>query len=774
MKIKAKLLYGGLALAIVPLIISSYITEKVATEAGARAIQDQAQQRLIAVRDMKKSEIENYFTQISRQVLTLADDRMIIEAMPRFTAGFHSFRQQASLGDAATLRDQLAGYYRQDFSDHFKALNPDRAIDAGPLLGTLGADGAALQYQYIWANPNPLGNKHKLDGAADVSAYSATHRLYHPHIRDFLEKFGYYDIFLVDGESGDVVYTVFKELDFATSLKDGAYAESGLGKVFQAANRLPAGEYAVEDFAPYLPSYNLAASFIATPVFDGAKRLGVLIFQMPIDDINRIMTLDEKWAEAGLGESGEVYLVGPDKTMRSMSRFLIEDADGYIAALEKSGHDKTLISRIKANGTTIGLQAIDTESARQAIAGRKGVHIIDDYRGEPVLSAFSPLDIPGLQWGILAEIDKAEAFRAVDDLSDLIMQSAVIVVLVMAGVAGLMAFFSAMKIVKPVLHLSEIIQEIERDSDLTRRIEHHGNDELGSMSGALNRMLEKIHKGMEHVAGSTFQVAAASEQLTNITTESNRSLQQQLLETGQVATAMTQMSSTVAEVANNTADAATAAETANKAASEGREIVRLTVDAIETLAGEVEASAELIAHVDRDSEAIGGVIDVILEIAEQTNLLALNAAIEAARAGEQGRGFAVVADEVRTLASRTKDSSAEIQQMIRKLQTSTQDAVQAMQKGRQRAHSSVEQATRAGKALEAIDTSVSSIHSLNTQIAGAAEEQSSVSEEIGRNLCKINQMAEQASEGASQTALSSEQLAQLAVNLQELVRQFKV
>ncbi len=774
MKIKAKLLSGGLALAIVPLIISSLVTERVATGEGTRAIEEQAQLRLIAVRDMKKSEIENYFAQISHQVQTLANDRMVIEGMPRFAAGFRRFRQQAALGDDAAVREQLAGYYKRDFSTHYSEVNPGQSIDAASLLGTLGADGAALQYQYIKSNPNPLGSKHRLDGAGDASDYSATHRLYHPHIRDFLEKFGYYDIFLVDSESGDVVYTVFKELDFATSLKRGAYAGSGLGQAFQAANQLPAGEYVIEDFAPYRPSYDLAASFIATPIFDGPKRLGVLIFQMPVDDINQIMTLDRKWADMGLGESGEVYLVGPDRSMRSMSRFLIEDPDGYIAALKASGIDSALLSRIQANGTTIGLQTIDTESATRATSGQTGVHVIDDYRGVAVLSAYSPLAIPGLQWGILAEIDKAEAFHAVSDLHDVILKSALLVVLVMAGVAGLMAFFSAMKIVKPVLYLSEVIHEIERDSDLTRRIDHHSNDELGSMSGALNRMLEKIHKGMEHVASSTFQVAAASEELTNITTESSRSLQQQLLETGQVATAMTQMSATVGEVANNTSDAAAAAEAASKAAGEGRQVVRLTVEAIEILAGEVERGAELIGHVDRDSAAIGSVIDVILGIAEQTNLLALNAAIEAARAGEQGRGFAVVADEVRTLASRTKQSSAEIQQMIKKLQTSSQDAVQAMQAGQLRAQSSVEQAVRAGKALELIDSSVGSIHNLNTQIAGAAEEQSLVSLEIGKNLHKINQMAEQASEGASQTALSSEQLAQLAVNLQELVRQFKV
>ncbi|MEJ2425715.1 MAG: methyl-accepting chemotaxis protein, partial [Candidatus Thiodiazotropha sp.] len=299
-------------------------------------------------------------------------------------------------------------------------------------------------------------------------------------------------------------------------------------------------------------------------------------------------------------------------------------------------------------------------------------------------------------------------------------------------------------------------------------------DEIGNIADAVNGMLNKFHKIIKQVSGSTVEVSSASQELARITSESSRSLQQQLLETSQVATAMTEMSSTVAEVANSTSNAASAAESANRAADEGQNIVQLTVKTIESLANDVERGTGLISNAEKDSEAIGSVLGVILGVAEQTNLLALNAAIEAARAGEQGRGFAVVADEVRTLASRTQQSSGEIQDMIARLQSSSRQAVQAMEEGRTRAQASVEQATKAGEALEVIDSSVNSIHNLNTQIASAAEEQSSVTEEINRNITKINQMAEIASEGANQTAAASEQLTGLASDLQGLIQQFKV
>jgi methyl-accepting chemotaxis protein len=774
MNIKTKLLAGGLVLAIVPLLISSLITKWVATNEARKAIEEQAQQRLIAVRDLKKEEVESYFDHIAKQVLTMASNRMTMEAMSSFTEGFRQFEYQAGLEDSAFLRKHLASYYREEFGAHYSEMNSGEKADILALLDKLSDERVALQYQYIKANSNPLGNKHLLDAAQDGSFYSETHRRYHPHIRDFLEKFGYYDIFLVDTDSGDIVYSVFKELDYATSLKHGAYADSGLGKAFQAANGLQAGQFAIEDFAPYLPSYNLSASFIATPIFDGSTRLGVLIFQMPVDEINRIMTQDKKWAEAGLGESGEVYLIGPEKKMRSLSRFLIDDPQGYFAALEKSGLDKRTISRIRAADTTVGLQPIFSDSAMAAIKGRKGVHVIEDYRGVPVLSAYAPLNILGMHWGIMAEIDETEAFHAVTELTNTMLVTGLIVIVAVSCLAAVVAYFSAMTIIKPLLYLCGVVQEIEHDSDLTRRIDVKSKDELGLMSDALNRMLDKFRQGIQHVADSTSQVASSSEEMNAITTESNRSIQQQLTETSQVATAMSQMSASVAEVASNTANAATAAEAANHAAAEGRDVVQSTISAIEKLADEVEAGATLIGHVEKESESIGSVLDVILGISEQTNLLALNAAIEAARAGEQGRGFAVVADEVRSLAQRTKDSSEEIQDMISNLQNGTRNAVQAMKKGQDRARNSVEQAAMAGQSLETIGESVSSIHDLSVQIASAVEEQSSVAEEINRSIVNINDVAEQAATGAQQTSTASDDMARLAEQLKELVGRFKV
>lgn len=774
MNLNIKLLGGGIALVAAPLLVATVAIEQIAANTGSQALEQQASQRLIAVRDIKQSQIEGYFETINNQVLTFANDKMIIDAMDEFNSGFKSFKDEVYNNNVSDLERQVSDFYNREFSKQYKVLNSGNNVDTSALVSRLDDAGIALQYQYIVANNNPLGSKHNLDAANDQSHYSQAHRTYHPHIRDYLEKFGFYDIFLVDADSGHIVYSVFKELDYATSLKSGPYANSGIAKAFKAANRMNAGQAHLEDFGTYLPSYNGHASFIATPVFHDGKKSGVLIFQMPVDNINAVMTHNEKWADAGLGNSGEVYLVGPNRMMRSNSRFLIEDASGYYEAIDAAGMDKHTVDLINAKGTSIGLHRIDSESAKKAIAGEKGVHIIPDYRNVPVVSAYAPLNIPGLNWGILAEIDEEEAFAAVSELSSSIMTSAISVAIVMLAIGATLVWLGAKAIVKPILKLVETVSEIERDSDLTKRLDIQSKDELGVMASALNSMLDKFHTSMEAVAGNTSQVAAASEEMSNITTETNQAIQSQLTETGQVATAVTEMSSTVQEVANNTVTAAHAAHEANEAAAEGCKVVERTTTAIQKLAAEVDKGSEIIASVEKDSESIGTVLDVITDIAEQTNLLALNAAIEAARAGEHGRGFAVVADEVRTLASRTQQSTEEIQSIITKLQTSSRSAVKAMELGRDQAHNSVEQANLAGNALEKITVAVSSINDLNTQIASAAEEQTAVSEEISKNVLQINDMATHTSDGAQQTATASEQLAHLATDLQGLVNRFKI
>ena len=311
-------------------------------------------------------------------------------------------------------------------------------------------------------------------------------------------------------------------------------------------------------------------------------------------------------------------------------------------------------------------------------------------------------------------------------------------------------------------------------SDLTKRIQVTSNDLIDRIGGHYNEFVEKLHRTISEVISATAQINASSNKMQKATDESRTDIMQQSTEIDLAATAINKMAATVNEVAKNAGTAAESAQNADSESRLGMDIVNNTISSIGDLAKEVDSASEVINKLEKDSESIGAILDVIRGIAEQTNLLALNAAIEAARAGEQGRGFSVVADEVRTLANRTQISTEEIHSKIEKLQAGTRNAVKVMDEGKSRAQLSVEMAAKAGSSLKSITHAVATITEMNTQIASAAEEQSSVSEEINRNIISVREYSQKSSETVEQSSESSKMLTQLASNLGTLVNKFKV
>ncbi|NOI68521.1 methyl-accepting chemotaxis protein [Vibrio sp. 99-8-1] len=772
MKIRQKITLWMVGVGVIPVVIASVLLGSLSSDVSSMALKDAAQKQLISIRDARKTQIEDYFLTIQSQIETLSNSTMTVDAMKAFSQAFNEPIQL----DVKQYQQELALYYQNQFATEYQKLNSGDSVNTSELLSKLDDQGVYWQWNYIKNNRNAMGSKHLLGAAEGDNAYNQAHKVYHPRFTEYLEKFDYYDIFLVDANNGDIVYSVFKELDYATSLQNGPYANSGLADVYRKAIRTgSANSTVIVDFQPYLPSYQAQASFIASPIADSnGEIIGVLIFQMPIGGINSIMTSAGKWQQNGLGLSGETYLVGSDYKARSLSRFLLEDPSAFLSLLSDLAVDAQVLQEIETKESNIGLQEIRTEGTTRAINGESGFAIFDDYRMVSVLSAYTPINIPGLNWVLMSEIDAEEAFSGAIELKDKIILESVVTVVVISIVAVAIGIWVSRAITTPVVGFSQLMSQVESENDLTFRSDITTKDELGDMAASFNSMLDKFADLLGEVSSSTHMVATASEQLTIAANENVRGVETQKVETEQIATAMHEMTITVQEVASSTTEAASAANLSTEQAQKGKAVVQKTSGAIETLSGNIQKAALVVEELAKASESIDSITDVIKNISEQTNLLALNAAIEAARAGEQGRGFAVVADEVRTLAQRTQESIHEIEETVEKLRLGTVEAVDAMELSRKHAEQGVDLANEAANSLQEIEKSSLTISDYNLQIASAAEQQSATAEQMNKSVVNISEIAVQTAASSEESAVSSEELARLSARLQELVAQFKV
>ncbi|MDY7015352.1 MAG: adenylate/guanylate cyclase domain-containing protein, partial [Cyanobacteriota bacterium] len=397
LSIKSKLLAILLGVSLGSTLLVSFLSWERARANLRGTIKDY----LTSIRTSNANQIKSFFQGLRNHLETLSENRMVVEAMVKFNRDYDELNSQ-----------YIPPEWNQELQQHYQENFFPRLAEA--ISGELnyenfepGSQAAKyLQHYYITENPNPVGEKDKLAMAEDGSNYSKTHREYHEIFQNLIQTYGYYDLFLIDYQTGDIVYSVYKETDYATSLDRGPYRQSALAKVVEQVRQNPERRAVqIVDFQSYRPSYGVPAAFLGAPIYNGPHIVGILAVQLPVEELNKVLNKDGDWEGAGLGETGEIYLVGSDLLMRSDARLLVEDPETYKETLPASGTSPENRRLIELFNTSILLQEVNTETAQQAIEGEQGSTVSQNYKGKTVFSSYAPLNLAGLDWVILSEIE---------------------------------------------------------------------------------------------------------------------------------------------------------------------------------------------------------------------------------------------------------------------------------------------------------------------------------------------------------------------------------
>ncbi|MEJ2201042.1 MAG: methyl-accepting chemotaxis protein [Desulfuromonadaceae bacterium] len=676
LKLGGKLLIAFLMIGLFPFLILGGISLR----QSSQSLSEQAFNQLESIREIKKSQIEGFFSERFGDIRVLSANDLVVAALQDFETAYHNDGQR------------------------------------------VGGE--------LWKE---------------------VEQKYGKWLTTYKEEYGYYDLFLIS-TGGDVVYTVAKESDWGENLKHGSLQTSSLAEAYQGG----LNQTTLVDFKPYAPSNNEPASFIAAPAMDKSGNvIGVVALQLSLEAINAVMT-----QRAGMGASGESYLIGADYLMRS---------DSY---LDPQNHS------VKASFANPQLGSVKTEAAKAALSGQADKKIITDYNGNPVLSAYTPLHIGDLKWAMLVEIDEVEAFASVKTLQQ--VTAVIFVVGLLAIVAA--ALLIARSITRPVIQAVQLAKEISQ-GDFSVRLHMKRADEIGQLADALDFMADglKAHADVaERIAEGNLnvQVKLASEkdqlgrafqtmtdQLNDIMSQIQVAGDQIAVGSGQISDSSqslsqgaTEQASSLEEISASLNEMSAQTSTTAKNANHAKQLTLEAQGAAENGSHCMQQMMTSMNEINDAAQNISKIIKTIDEIAFQTNLLALNAAVEAARAGQHGKGFAVVAEEVRNLAARSSKAAEE-----------TADLIQGSV-GKTAHGSSV--AKQTAEALQEIVTGVGKVSDLTSEIASASSEQAEGISQINQGVAQIDQVTQQNTANAEESAAAAEELSGQAVQLNQMLRHF--
>ena len=512
---------------------------------------------------------------------------------------------------------------------------------------------------------------------------------------------------------------------------------------------------------------------MALPIFDGSNRVGSLIVQVSQAQITRLMTNNKQWEKVGLGKTGEAYLLGADKRLRSESRGILEAPANYLTQITATGWQDR-IKEMQQRKSAVALQRDNSDAASLALSGKAGVIITLGAAGDDVIAAYAPMKLMGLNWAVISEISTAEAFADKQQILSSIAKNTIVIALIVLVIAVLFGLTMARRLINPLRELVDSFQELAKgEGDLNVQLASAKRaDEIGELSRAFNSFIANIRGVVIEVSDAATQLASVSGELQKQTNDVLSGISGQRGMTQTIASAMTEFAASIDEVARSSHETYKAMSVADQVTLSGSDNAKRSAIEIEKLASDTTESAQSMSYLSAQIDEISSVLAVINGIASQTSLLALNAAIEAARAGELGRGFAVVADEVRSLSSRTQNATVDIQRKIELLRSAADESVNRVNSAKNSADKGIQLVQQTATEIQQIRQLVTDVQAMHAQITTALSQQQSTVKEMESNVTDIHTLSETTENRTVGSAVQAKELQVLSNRLSELVSRF--